>query len=99
MTNTAADRMSEACAGLARVLLMVAVMLLIGGFGSSAWLALMATALVFMIEVALITRQRSFRGAFGEAVGRHLWAGLDALSWRGGGDWGDGGGGGDGGGQ
>jgi hypothetical protein len=70
------------------------VVLLIGGVRSWAWLTLIATALVFMIEVALMARQRSFRGALAEAVGRHLWAGLDALSQRGGGGWGDGGDGG-----
>lgn len=99
MTSTAADGMSEACGWVARALLVVFVVMLIGGAGAWAWLALIAAALVFVIEVALMTRQRSFDRALGEAVGRHLWAGLGALSRGGrdgvgGGGWGDSDGGG-----
>ena len=103
MTHTAADGMSEAFGGLARVLLVVFVVLLILDVRPWVWLALSATALVFAIEVALVTRQRSFGGALGTAVRRHLRAGLGALDrpsrggggggWEGGGDGGGDGGG------
>lgn len=44
MTGTAADGMSEACGRLARALLVLFLVMLIGGAGAWAWLALIATA-------------------------------------------------------
>jgi hypothetical protein len=52
------------------VLLVVFAVLLIVDVHPWLWLALIASASLFAIEVALMTHQRSFGGALGTAVRR-----------------------------